>query len=120
MKAGPELDTLVTEQVMGYVPCDHWIIDTARSEVVGIEAHTGHGDQKCYPRGYPEKWSTDWGAAGQVVERMAGLNYLVTIHRYPSRCVCSIRDDSIGKWHAEAKIVPHAICLAALAAVKSR
>lgn len=82
MQPGLELDTAVAEQVMGYVPCDHWIIDPNTGDIVGIEAHAKHGDQICYPRGHPSKYSTDWGETGRVVDRMVELGYRPKIMKY--------------------------------------
>jgi len=67
LEAGRELDALVAEKVMGLVPCNNWLPFNAFSY---IKSQTCR-HENCYPRGHPCLYSADWGAAGQVAEKMA-------------------------------------------------
>jgi hypothetical protein len=108
MQAGRELDALIAEKVMGYVP--------PRPGTVGY-------DMKDLPRNRVPHYSTDIAAAWQVVEKLNLLSKM--------KDGCLYFDPSLNKWvisewsggrefaegSVEADTAPHAICLAALKAI---
>lgn len=109
MNPGRDLDALVAERVMGFLP-------------PGPGMWWTHPDNPLARYGGPREYSTDIAAAWQVVERLHGVGDLLSLDygkfhldlwddlHWQAR----FRDSEV---HACARTAPHAICLAALRAV---
>lgn len=122
LKAGPELDALVAERVMGTVPCDDWRgFHAARGEWIRNEPHEGH---KCYPRECCPAYSMLISAAWQVVEKMRSNDWWYAISHDRDGVEVEFwkspkRNYQPGPGTYEnADTAPLAICLAALKAVQ--
>jgi hypothetical protein len=137
MRAGPELDALVAEKVMGLVPCSDWIpgnLGSAGGPVV--RSQCTHAFRTCYPTitngpaGGCPKYSTLIALAWQVIERLADIGhtkwevardadgYTAMFSRPRPGCTHSEAESSCGCWEwvqREGETAPLAICLAALA-----
>ena len=132
LKAGPELDALVAEKVMGLVPCTHWeninfgsaggphimTTDGCSHLVDGVR---GAG---CYPDPSLDLWfsarpySTDIAAAWKVVEKLeAGICVETDGVSLQTYDVVFWKQDAARWVHRTASTLPLAICLAALKAV---
>jgi hypothetical protein len=121
-QAGPALDALISERVLGrpvrdVQHCKDWMFDTPTGE-----QHFGLGDTVCC-RDWVPKYSTDPAAALAVVERLVEMRLWVT---FRSPVLGDYRDWSveIGRaggnrllCYAVADTFPLAIARAALAAV---
>lgn len=118
MQPGPELDAAVAERVMGWTLCK-W----------GDPCQYGNWETS---QGMPRHlllFSTDWAAAGQVVERLIaeGWDFKLAYYRGGGGAwLASFFRDLTNPKHKRfksvtkrAKIAPHAICLAALAAMEA-
>ena len=128
LPAGPELDALVAERVLGAVECDEWML-----QEIGVTGpiyylpEPGCGHALCRPRGFVPSYSTNIAAAWAVVEHMkaAGWHPLVGYcdqpHDPPMPEVQFVHDSG-GRGgfvccdHNRCGTMPHAICVAALLA----
>ena len=109
--AGRELDALVAEKVMGHTVT--WL-------ATAISPAQPHYVDRAIACGYllVEYYSTDIGAAWQVVERMRELNYGIAISDGPAWSFAVAPNDDAGDVTCElADTLPLAICRAALRAV---
>lgn len=118
MPAGCEMDALITEKVMGAVPCDAW--STLRHfPPMFIRGACEH--ETCYPRGYPCKYSSNMGAAWQVIEKLIELGCEPSVCHLSDKWVC-VREGSSAGWEVDlpfdeaaySETAPLAICRAAL------
>lgn len=113
---GRELDAEIAVKVMGLVPCDAW----RWQYIPGAVAQLSVGGPPCY--------STDIAAAWLVVEKLKKYGRVLQLTQITARdrpwwweaefyCVAAEgeepKEDSLGS----APTAPHAICLAALAAI---
>ena len=107
MKAGRELDALVAEKVMG------WVENTDPQGCCYIEPHTGVEHHSFAP-------STDIAAAWEVLDAIGG-------NEFDAEITCGMDGVSVGinrtisgdhEHCATGDTAPHAICLAALEAVR--
>lgn len=135
MKAGPELDALVAEKVMGLVPCEHWTIlhhgglsgAAYWLQSGSCPTHGGHPEepQSCYPREQCCQYSTNIQAAWQVLESLKDWRF--SLHgpcdEVPQWCATftnygyrSFQDLQVEE---RADTAPLAICLAALKVVRA-
>lgn len=65
------------------------------------------------------RYAETWEGLGLVVERMRARGYAVTLRStYPDGWRCEV-SRLPRLWHADAEIAPHAVALAALAAVRA-
>jgi hypothetical protein len=120
LPAGRDLDELIAEKVMGWIPgpC------TGHT----IELPGGWGCDECTAEGQwgfqghhtklPRQYSTDIAAAWEVVEKLQ-KEWIVIINGYQDKW--DVEVNMSGKYVSEvyesALTAPHAICLAALEAV---
>jgi len=112
MKPGRELDTLIAKKIMGRPACKNCIYQSA----------VPHCVEEC---GFHPHYSTDIAAAWQVVEKLFTLNGEPTVLQiygpledgYKVTPVWEHHDGAIPEKSIVRKTAPHAICLAALAAV---
>lgn len=130
MSPGPELDLLIAEKVMGWT----WVTEDAEepqylpwliSPKVGTAFRGVWYPKTGVASGLPA-YSTEISAAWQVVEKLDALGFYVTVDRLGHdprfwRAETHTWDADEGgrvgdNWH-DAETAPHAICLAALAAV---
>jgi hypothetical protein len=130
-EAGPELDAVIAERVMGLQPCDAWApINFGSAGGPALAKRCQHPN--CYPTqtlgsmfgtvGGAPRFSTDIAAAWQVVERLADQWAYINVDLKNRRWVCRLSD---GLAHAGdhpsvqaiADTAPLAICRATLAAV---
>lgn len=96
MEAGRDLDRLIAEKVMGVE------MGTLRPNQFSMSATSE-----------PKPYSTDIAAAWEVLEKLSKNEvFTITNMNYAGDVFCSIGDGE-----AQAPTAPHAICLAALAAV---
>lgn len=121
LEAGPELDALVAEKVMGW----KWNI---RNGVCYAE-HDTFNAPDCWPAFSP---STDIAAAWEVMEKLVSMDFDVDVamsskvaNDYSKRCYCHFQaGDDNAPWKENFKLAqawaltaPLAICRAALKAV---
>ena len=115
MKAGRELDALVAEKVMGMRP---------GTEDCWVDPASSYGGQ--LPLAH---YSTDIAAAWAVVENIKSLHpddreeLTFAMNYYPEDKIWRFGWESygeFGQFSGDAETAPHAICLAALAAVGHR
>lgn len=130
MKAGPELDSLIAEKVMGWKcserNCDGKFI--TRCGACGREGHgncygPGRGGEiqiACIDRGHRPNYSQDIAAAWQVVEKMHLFNaaFLLGSNEFGWKIVEDGQELRITI--AEAATAPLVICLAALKIAEER
>ena len=123
--AGRELDVAIAERVMGLVPCQ------SEQHELGAKFYA---ERPCHAQpdsptkgGETSLYSTDIGAAMQVVERLRASNWYVTLSNGDERAgkewfVEFLRSDGKYLYNGEADCdsLPEAICRAALKAVKSK
>ena len=143
MVAGRELDEAVATTVMGLVPCDEWTLlhhGGFAGPAYGLMAgscpkHGGHPDEptRCTPaETFPPAYSTDIAAAWEVVEKLRADGYTVAVTTSGHEAFAHVMvyrtkpygdDDELRVMDKEsceganADTAPHAIALAALAAV---
>ncbi len=132
MKAGRKLDAKVAEEVMGWMPGRNnsfvstatgngyfvdkfWkdedkIGESKQDKTIGAVLHTASLFRLWQP-------STDIAAAWQVVEKFLTLGYNVNIY-HEENIACAIAKLEPEFYFMQGKTAPHAICLAALEAVK--
>ena len=117
LEAGPELDARVAERVMGWFKV-RWREKPRRSEWVWRWCRTKATYYAAHGSWSP---STDWAAAGEVLEKLNLLTF--SLHR--ENCggvrydvVCYDKPDQSDQVHATATAAPLAICRAALKAVE--
>lgn len=109
IEAGPELDALVAREVMGWAPPDparQW----APEEWLDT---TGSRDWPSY-----RAFSISYEGMGLVLERMQALGYAPSMRMWPTGWEVRF----IVEWQiheAAAATLPHAVALAALAAVRA-
>jgi hypothetical protein len=112
---GRELDALVAEKVMGWLHTESWQSD---GEITGTTPD--------YRAWVPvPRYSTDWAAAGEVVEKVraqmpGGWGFELEDVGVSAVALNTWRAAFMGadaKWEALSDSAPHAICLAALQAV---
>lgn len=117
MNAGRELDALVAEKVMGFSPVE-WSGQPGDMALVYGDQETG---------GIVPRYSTNVGAAWQVVEKMSALSWRATVCWAPAdawnaeeRAVVTYSGGETNQDDIEAiaPTVPLAICLAALKVVE--
>jgi len=112
LEAGPELDKLVAEVVMGQVPCDKWRPFMHDSQ---IKDDSDCEHEACYPADTgPCHYSRNISAAWQVVEKLCRDGRKVYVFNHPDgwhEC------DIDGVLLASAPSAPLAICRAALKAM---
>lgn len=112
LEPGRELDALIAEKVMGWTCVTfkegkHW----ARGVPIGSLPTIPVAD-----------WSpsTDWLAAGEVIEKLGGLSLMhLAAGETWDATFGAQRMDAASLWRT-AKTGPHAICLAALAASEKK
>jgi hypothetical protein len=142
MPAGPELDRLVAEKVMGWkLPLEYGILYTDGSESWGNSPqYTFEKFHAYHSKGIAKEllqrpdlagWSpsTQIAHAWEVVQKISrlkwsGMTIDVVVSQYAGAAHCSIEADmpdvkSIGIADASADTAPLAICLAALKAVSN-
>jgi hypothetical protein len=112
---GRDLDALVAEKVMGFVVNRR---DGGPWHLVGEHPFQARG--RCCGGGLPP-YSTDIGAAWEVVEKIwdggRGMSWRVVDDVPPTVCAEFWEGDH--EYEGIGQSAPHAICLAALAAVKA-
>lgn len=122
LEAGPELDELVAEKVMGQGPCDGWRPFMHDSHM----KYCDHMSDVCYPRGACAHYSRNIEAAWAVVERMADLGFWFDLHDdFAGTRVFAFMPKQDNETHMAGRIVGHAsgtsvpliICRAALLAL---
>ncbi len=125
MKPGKELDILISEKVLNLVPCDAWKIQCYDVDGPTYFKDTcSHGNSGCYPEGSPFGYSTSMDAAWQVLEKLHEdtddwtLVSTATKGRWLAYEATGCADPDFGRWCEYGETAPHAICLAALAAVE--
>lgn len=81
-KAGPELDRLVAEKIMGLVPCQDWTrFNLGSAGGPALMKSCNHANGECYPSnelgtgfggkvGGCPRYSTDWNTMKEVVEKL--------------------------------------------------
>jgi hypothetical protein len=119
LKAGPELDALITTNVMGRTICDHSRqgISTAQS---GGYAMCGKQDCKGELHyDYLPKYSTDIATAFEIIEKLGG-GYEICGNRGSVYVGFGRAEDyhPNSKGHANAETLPLAVCRASLLAVE--
>ena len=112
MDAGRELDVLVAEKVMGWIE---------RNDGIGWLKDVGGGEFEI--ASYYFVPSIDIARAFEVVERMRGLGYDMTIetdNRREKQWWCAFYEVNAEEilWFADAETAPLAICKAALKALE--
>jgi hypothetical protein len=119
LPAGPELDRLVAEKVMGWKPLSHgdgWWTDGVSQRLIGKVPDlvmVGEMDQRFVP-------SQSIAHAWEVVERMSSLGWWSDFRETINRAWYIEVENKIGaRSFADAPTAPLAICLAALKAVGS-
>jgi hypothetical protein len=127
MNAGPQLDLLVAEKVMG------WVKETDPNELKRLEIGLIPDDRRRWlkrPGGgwryFAPAYSIDIAAAWQVIEKMLAMDIGIKVSRMPNNemwhSTLYVKDED-GKYMAtcedrfEADTAPLAICMAALKAV---
>ncbi len=121
VEAGPELDALVAEKVMG-CRVVHCRDGTYKLRVPGsydrVDFVTAEGARSACP-----KYSTDIAAAWEVMEKMAKEGYKPCVgmngHCWDATMRVDIATTTEDEWMS-ANTAPLAICRAALAAVESK
>lgn len=128
MEAGREMNRLIANKVMGFVPCNVWLYGNLGAAGGAISMNNGcEHSGKCYPAdeklpfGGPRHYSTDIAAAWEVVEK---LDYFslekITANNddksYIVRFVTQINNE-MQVTNTIAPTAPLAICRAALLAV---
>jgi hypothetical protein len=128
VKPGRQLDALVAEKVMGW-KCDNVAHESTEVRWIGDKTEVQHSgwENKCEGFGslcpaHLPYYSTDIAAAWDVVEKLSRDVCTVEIksHRRTMGWTCFTRmpsDEGISPIRIQATTAPHAICLAALAAV---
>ncbi len=115
LKPGRELDALVAEKVMGEKPPEgsHYEGGGDWTTFRWIQ------DWACETRHWPPQYSTNISAAWEVVEKFteAFADLDLTVEKGVWECVFDTREIVPRHFLAGADTAPHAICLAALAAV---
>lgn len=127
MPAGPELDALVAERVLGTIECAGWRLQSAGIEgAVYLRTNTACGHAQCRPPGFVSRFSSNMGAAWAVVEHLTAqgwhplLDLCAQEHDTggPLPGVTLTHDDGRGEFiccdHQRAETMPLAICRAAL------
>lgn len=111
MPAGHEMDILVTEKVIGCIPCNKWT-PVLRPEAGWLK---NCQCQACYPVGNPACYSTNIAAAWQVVERIiTGTAWECHLtHQFDGWDCLFTAPDKLDA-HGVGNAAPLAICRAAL------
>lgn len=110
MAPGVELDQLVVQRVFGWV----------REPGGAFRATNPNGTAAWYEPGEVPRYSTDIRAAWRVVDEMVARDFAAEFFRYPTAAPWGARfTKGIGRDYETADTTPHAICLAALAAVEA-
>ena len=111
MDAGRELDAAVAEKVFG---------EPFRNGPEAVPDPEGKMAWVDKPR--TPHYSTDWRAAGEVIEKLKAEGWCIVVDDGPDStdCFCGPRPGLHEEWlgNAVANTGPHAICLAALAAAE--
>lgn len=118
LEAGPELDKLVAERVMGLVPCTHWVDGFSTMSIIHGDECDGTPYLNCHdakPGRWTKKYSTDIAAAWEVVEKFKPEVEICCLHNGTYRAWLGAPLKT--EWHGFAPIAPLAICRAALKAV---
>lgn len=148
-KAGPALDRLIAEKVMGLVPCEGWEpMNFGSAGGAALMKKCKHVDGKCYPTGKTGSvfgeydgvpaFSRNRAVAAQVVDRMEELGFCsfqlrgffapTYKHGWSAGFVCNTgpckeHGTNYHDWHGAQDVKGatecEAICLAALKAMKS-
>jgi hypothetical protein len=120
LPAGPELDVLVAEKVLGQVPCDKWTVQRYTELGPIWVGGVGCGHEACYPPGNPAKHSTNISAAWEVAAVfdtfMVRRWYDLELGFYFTAIVTRFSPERFGK-SGPCPDAPLAICHAALRAV---
>ena len=111
--AGPELDALVAEHVMGLKPC---------SDPMGLCDAAKTNPPMCWGNGEAgsglDNYSTDIKDAWKVVEKIKGMEPQIGWNDEIGYWVCTIeKGGPTPGFGYTSKTAPHAVCLAALSAV---
>ncbi len=122
LKAGPELDALIAEKVMGLTIRWDWPDDEHHSDEkvrrVEIERDCVDGKKRMIDEELP-RYSTDISAAWEVMEKIKDTHD-IRLDSYPEHgwivTVCPRRDVG-GATAQEVGPAPHTICLTALKVV---
>jgi hypothetical protein len=85
LEAGPELNALVAEEAMGYVWKKGTIVGNHQG--AGQESEGWGLDQFNWVNPLVQPYSTDWGAAGKVMEKMSSLGFIAKLWS-PGQDVC--------------------------------
>ena len=135
LPAGPELDRLVAERVMGLIPCSsrfYTPLIAGSCNVITCE-HTGITPLPCFDPKEPPPYSANISRAWEVVEKMQSIYQDISVHSIEDeqgiRWMCDIAcwkkgkseedfSDWTVKWQVDARAhsAPLAICRAALRA----
>ena len=132
MEAGPELDALIAEKVMGLAPCTHWLEGSGSFSIIHEDECDAPVHGQCHDAQsdrWTHKYSADIKAAWEVVQKLyeKGLIVCITLDRDEQRygpVECCIEDDKRKKRDdttvalAHALTAPLAICRAALKVVE--
>ena len=126
LEAGPELDALIAEKVMGLVPCEQWIDGMGTLSII----HRGDCDApiklQCHdakPGRWTKRYSTDISAAWEVVEKLTPqfIDFELGNRRNELFNADFIWGHGLRQYfRANANTAPLAVCRAALKAVQSR
>lgn len=116
VSAGREMDALIAEKVMGWVP---WVSPVqARGATKPDTWRTGDARK---PTRKMEYWhpSKDIAAAWEVVDKMQNEGYRVRVEVRSSGAYCDIIAPDSGVDSARERTAPLAICVAALRCVET-
>lgn len=122
LEAGPELDAIIAEKVMGLRPCKFTMIASIAGGPDYWKCQHEH-PFKCYPidpNGPRTKYSENISAAWQVVEKMSKKGYGIVIEEILPKKVSVYfikRSGELPGFQGKAEKVELAICRAALLAV---
>lgn len=131
LEAGPELDAEISRVVFHLVECDGWSRVSLGSAGGPVMMNTScpHQNGQCYPKAEgwpgsgPRRYSTDIAAAWTIVEHMTACCFIVNRENAAGiRYDVTIYLDYDHKQRFDSGTVeeaPLAICLAALAALRS-
>lgn len=120
MAAGPALDVAVAERVLGMVACDRWeSINLGSAGGPAWISRCEHELRRCYPNGAPHRYSQDWAAMGELVESLTAQGKAVEIALEPHQPPEWRWQAVVDGYYALAATWPHAVCLAALAALQT-
>lgn len=118
MKAGRDLDALIAEKIMGFIPLGHGNYKTPEGKLLHMWGGWGMGGPIDPAETWVPEYSTDISAAWEVLEKAKLLTYPNLLFLYndgENYCIGETNgvNDCIPPL-AKAATAPRAICLAAL------